>query len=499
MAEYIKYRFKSFNGKDYDTYHLESRSSMILRFDEAGAQLAGNKANVESSLSALESSVSTLQNTVESIVSTGGQPNVIEGVKVNGTKLTPDASKNVDIPAATATAYGVVKVAGSVADGGTDPVTGDAVHSYASAAIAQTTTNKNAIATLNGADNVTGSVAKKIKDAIGALDVTDNAVTNNFVTAVSETDGKIKVSRAVPTIANVSGLTEALNKKIETSQLGVASGVATLGTDGKILTSQLPSYVDDVIEGYKSGADFFEDSAHTASKKITGETGKIYVDLSTNVTYRWSGTAYVEISASLALGETGATAYRGDRGKIAYDHSQSAHARTDATAVASSTTNGKIKINGAETTVYSHPTYTSKTSGLYKITVDATGHVSATAAVAKADLTGIIGDFSSTEKGLVPSPGSSNTGKFLRGDGTWQTPTDHDTKNTAGATNTSNKIFLIGATTQGANPQTYTQDTAYVGTDGCLYSNGHRVIDIQVASAQPSGQVTGDFWLETLA
>ena len=273
MANYIKYRFKSFNGKNYDTVHLESRSSMILRFNADGQQLSGNQADVESSLSALESSVSTLKTTVDSIVSTGGQPNVIEGVKVNGTKLTPDASKNVDIPAATDKAYGVVKVAGSVADGGTDPVTGDAVHSYASAAIAQTTTNKNAIATLNGADTVNGSVAKKIKDAIGALDVTDNAVTNNFVTAVSETDGKITVSRAVPTIANVSGLTEALGNKLEKSLKGAASGLAELDANGKVPAAQLPSYVDDVIEAYKSGADFYEDSAHTAAKKITGESG----------------------------------------------------------------------------------------------------------------------------------------------------------------------------------------------------------------------------------
>ena len=51
-----------------------------------------------------------------------------------------------------------------------------------------------------------------------------------------------------------------------------------------------------------------------------------------------------------------------------------------------------------------------------------------------------------------------------------------DTKNTAGSTDTSSKLFLIGATTQGANPQTYSQDTAYVGTDGCLYSGGAKVL-----------------------
>ena len=551
MAQYIKYRFKSFNGTDYDTYHLESRSSMILRFNEEGGQLSGDKANVESSLSALESSLSTLKTTVDGIVSTGGQANVIEGVKVNGAKLDPDVSKNVNIPAATATDFGVVKVAATVADGGTDPVSGDAVHSYASAAIAQTTTNKNAIATLNGNDTTTGSVAKKIKDAIGALDVTDSAAANQFVTAVSETDGKIKVTRATPTIANVSGLTAALNKKLETSLKGAASGLAELDANGKVPAAQLPSYVDDVIEGYKSGDDFYEDAAHTASKKITGETGKIYVDLPTNVTYRWSGTAYVEISSSLALGETESTAYRGDRGKIAYTHSQSAHARTDATATAASTTNGKIKINGSDVIVYTHPSYTNKASGLYKITVDATGHVSATAAVAKADitalgipgentvythptftakaagiykitvngeghvsgataaakgdLTGIIGNFGAASAsaagstGLVPAPAKGDQTKFLRADGTWVVPTDTntDTKNTAGATNNASKMYLVGALSQGANPQTYSNANVYA-SGGRVYSNGRLVLDIQVGGTQPTNQAAGDLWFETV-
>lgn len=548
MANYIKYRFKSYNGIDYDTYHLESRSSMILRFDEAGAQLTGDKANVESSLSALESSVSTLKTTVDGIVSTGGEPNKIDSITANGTACTI-TDKVAKIPAATDKAYGVVKVAGSVADGGTDPVTGDAVHSYASAAIAQTTTNKNAIATLNGADTVTGSVSKKIKDAIGALDVTDTAVTNQFVTAVSETDGKIKVSRATPAIANISGLTDALSKKLETSLKGKANGLAELDANGKVPAAQLPSYVDDVIEAYKSGDDFYEDSAHTTSKKIIGETGKIYVDLHTNVTYRWSGTAYVEISASLALGETASTAYRGDRGAIAYTHSQSTHARTDATATAASTTNGKIKINGSDVTVYTHPAYTPKDSGLYKITVDATGHVSAVAAVekaditalgipgtgythpgftahaagiykitvnnqghvsaatavAKGDLTGIIGNFGAASAsaagstGLVPAPAKGDQTKFLRADGKWIVPTDTntDTKNTAGATASNSKLFLVGAASQGANPQTYSNANVYA-TAGRLYSNGRMLLDIQVGGAQPSDQKAGDLWFETV-
>lgn len=95
---------------------------------------------------------------------------------------------------------------------------------------------------------------------------------------------------------------------------GVANGLASLNAQGFVENTQLPSYVDDVLEY----ADF-------ASLPTTGETGKIYITIDTNITYRWSGTVYVEISSSLALGETESTAYRGDRGKVAYDHSQSAH------------------------------------------------------------------------------------------------------------------------------------------------------------------------------
>ena len=52
-----------------------------------------------------------------------------------------------------------------------------------------------------------------------------------------------------------------------------------------------------------------------------------------------------------------------------------------------------------------------------------------------------------------------------------------DTKNTAGSTDTSSKIFLIGAISQEANPQTYSHNTAYVGTDGCLYSDSKKVLN----------------------
>ena len=90
---------------------------------------------------------------------------------------------------------------------------------------------------------------------------------------------------------------------IPATEKGANSGVATLDATGKVPSSQLPSFVDDVIE-----------AANFAALPETGEGGKIYVTLDDNKTYRWGGTTYVEISAGLALGETQGTAYEGSKG-----------------------------------------------------------------------------------------------------------------------------------------------------------------------------------------
>ena len=93
---------------------------------------------------------------------------------------------------------------------------------------------------------------------------------------------------------------------------------------GIIPAANLPSFVDDVIEGYLSGGKFYKtkNSDGTYATEIATESGKIYVNLNDNKTYRWTGSGYAVISETLALGETSSTAYRGDRGKVAYDHSQ---------------------------------------------------------------------------------------------------------------------------------------------------------------------------------
>lgn len=87
-----------------------------------------------------------------------------------------------------------------------------------------------------------------------------------------------------------------------------------LRNDMTIPASILPSYVDDVIEGYYLNNKFYKTNS-TSGEVIADEADKIYVDLNTNKTYRWSGSAYVVISETLALGETSSTAYAGDKGK----------------------------------------------------------------------------------------------------------------------------------------------------------------------------------------
>lgn len=106
------------------------------------------------------------------------------------------------------------------------------------------------------------------------------------------------------------GDTSELNNKVQQfiNSKGAPNGLASLNESGIIPSAQLPSYVDVVIE-----VDTF------SNLPGTGESGKIYIVQDTNLTYRWSGTDYVEISKSLALGETSSTAYPGDKGKATTD------------------------------------------------------------------------------------------------------------------------------------------------------------------------------------
>ena len=180
-------------------------------------------------------------------------------------------------------------------------------------------------------------------------DKVSNAINGNFAALDSSgnlIDSGHKHSDYLTEHQDISG-------KLDVSLKGSANGLAELDANGKVPVSQIPGSVDEIIEGYLYESKFYKESTHVT--EIQGESGKIYVDLSTEKTYRWSGSMFVEISASLALGETSSTAYRGDYGKIAYDHAS------------------------AKGSAYA--------SGLYKITTNSEGHITNATAVQKSDIT----------------------------------------------------------------------------------------------------------------
>ena len=201
-----------------------------------------------------------------------------------------------------------------------------------------------------------------------------------------------------------------LNGKANSSHTHAAADITSVNASaitGIIAAANLPSFVDDVVEGYYGSDGIFykhlDPSTKAYSDAYTGEAGKIYVNLNDNKTYRWSGSAYVVISETIALGETASTAYRGDRGKVAYDHA-SAHGSAFA-------------------------------SGLYKITTNAAGHVTAATAVVKTDITGlgIPGQDTvythPTTSGNKHIPSGGSAGQFLKwsADGTAVWAADNNT------------------------------------------------------------------------
>lgn len=191
---------------------------------------------------------------------------------------------------------------------------------------------------IDSTDENTAATSKAVKDAIESLDITQISNTaGKTVATISEQDGKVGA-----TFQDISILSSQISDR------GTAGCVATLDAEGHVPASQLPSYVDDVLEGT------------LATFPATGETGKIYVDTTTNTSYRWSGTQYTKVASDLSLGETSATAYRGDYGAAAY-----AHAVTN---------------KGS-----------AFTSNLYKITTNSEGHITAATAVTSTDITNLFG------------------------------------------------------------------------------------------------------------
>lgn len=276
------------------------------------------------------------------------------------------------------------------------------------------------------------NLALNVGNAISVYDVSAEV---NFITiepySTSPNNGTVAIHHVKTPTQNL----DAANKKyvddsipttaaevgaIATSAKGAASGVAELDANGLVPSSQLPSYVDDVLE-----------YANKSSFPATGETGKIYVDLATNLTYRWSGTAYVEISPSLALGTTSSTAFRGDYGNTAYTHATDSSRLTTATA-----------------------------SGLYKVASTAEGHIASLTAVTASDIPDLSSIYltSETYTGTVTSVRVQATSPVQSSTSTAQSTSLNttisladgygDTKNPYG---TKTKNYVLAGPTTGSN------------------------------------------------
>lgn len=179
----------------------------------------------------------------------------------------------------------------------------------------------------NRIDDLDDKIDKEIADREAEIDRLENkfdGVTDKLEDALQK---EIEDRKAGDTT-----ITNSLNAFISTK--GQPSGLAELDSTGKVPAAQLPSYVDDVLEF--STKDQFPQ---------TGETGKIYVSKDTNLTYRWTGTQYLEISQSLALGETPSTAYPGDKGKANRDALNSMPTKLTSYLTPTTSTGELVKIN----------------------------------------------------------------------------------------------------------------------------------------------------------
>lgn len=179
----------------------------------------------------------------------------------------------------------------------------------------------------NRIDDLDDKIDKEIADREAEIDRIENkfdGVTDKLEDALQK---EIEDRKAGDTT-----ITNNLNAFISTK--GQPGGLAELDSTGKVPAAQLPSYVDDVLEF--STKDQFPQ---------TGETGKIYVAKDTNLTYRWTGTQYLEISQSLALGETPSTAYPGDKGKANRDALNSMPTKLTSYLTPTTSTGELVKIN----------------------------------------------------------------------------------------------------------------------------------------------------------
>lgn len=310
----------------------------------------------------------------------------------------------------------------------------------------------------NGAGFITENDIPAIPEKTSDLTNDSGFITNSDLpTKVSDlTNDAGYITKSVDDLTNyttTSGMNTALSGKVSTSTVGTAGGVAELDNTGKVPSAQLPSYVDDVVDGYYNETDhkFYEESTYTT--EIPGEAGKIYISVDTDLQYRWTGSAFAAMGGALVLGETSSTAYRGDRGKEAYDISQTVGNVANLTTTEKNTIVGAVNEVNAKTaghTVKDEGTAKTARAGLnfvdHDITDDSTNDntVIQPHELTSAEMQEIISPLpGKTDNGIILDErgGEYVVGKYIYSDGTsrpiyqktinlsWSTMTQDQTTN----------------------------------------------------------------------
>ncbi|MDR3023264.1 hypothetical protein [Chryseobacterium sp.] len=289
--------------------------------------------------------------------------------------------------------------------------------------------------------------------------------TGNVVTGITQTTNGLTVNLgSMPTSSDLANY-------IPVSQKGAANGVAALDASGLVPASQLPSYVDDVLEGYYKAADgkFYKEAGYTTL--ITGETGKIYVSLDTNKTYRWTGTTFVYITSGAVDSVNGLT------GVVVLNKSHVGLGNADNTADAAKSVLSATKWTTVRTITLSGVTATPQN-------IDGSGNVAVPITAVPATLltgTAAVNTTGSAAKLTTPRTISAS------GDATWTATFDGSANVTSGLTlaatgvtaGTYDEVTVDskGRVIAGSNNvKSYT--TSISGSSGVVHNLGTRNVDV---------------------
>ena len=272
-----------------------TKTDLINRAD----QLAQNVTNITDQL-ALDKAAFTQEiqdalvylEQAESVASALRTPRKINGVDFDGTQ-------DITLPLASTSVSGTVQL--------NDTLTSTATDQALTAAQGKVLNNNK----LDRTENAVSATKLENSRTIGGVPFDGtadinlagvNIAGNQDTSGNAATATKLANARTISLTGGVTGSVSfdgSANATIATTVtgLGAANGIATLDSSGQVPSTQLPSYVDDVLE-YPNVAAF----------PTTGETGKIYVETTGNTTYRWSGSGYIKITSgevSSVAGKTG--------------------------------------------------------------------------------------------------------------------------------------------------------------------------------------------------